>query len=87
MISLRTLQSPYIIPGLVPTGFRDLLVSSDMLLDARSFFKMLSTRFSWLIAKFKIPSFFRLFFFFQIFVCRLEGSPFYLNNVLYQQPQ
>ena len=28
-MSLWTLQSPYIIPGLLPTGFRDLLVSSE----------------------------------------------------------
>ena len=40
IISLQTLQSPYIIPGLVPIGFRDLLFSSDMLLDATSFLKI-----------------------------------------------
>ena len=78
MMSLGTLQSRYIIPGLVPTGFRDLLVSSDMLLDATSFLKMFSTRFSWLIAKFKIPS--SLDYFFQISVCHLEGYPFYLKE-------
>ena len=39
MISLLTLQNPCIIPGLVPTGLRDLLVSSDILLDATSFFR------------------------------------------------
>ena len=38
--SLWTLQSPYIITGLVPTGFRDLLVSADMLLDVTSFFNL-----------------------------------------------
>ena len=31
-----------------------------MLLDTTSLFKILSTRFSWVTAKFKIPSFFRL---------------------------
>ena len=34
---LCTLQEPYIIPGLVPTGFRCLRVSSDMLLESTSF--------------------------------------------------
>ena len=52
-----------IIPGLVLTGLRDFLVSSDILLAATSFLKILSTHFSWLTAKFKMPSFFRLFFF------------------------
>ena len=47
-----------LIPSLVPTGLRDLLVSSDMLLDLRSFFKILPTIFSWLTAKLKISSFF-----------------------------
>ena len=56
-----------------------------MLLDT-SFFRTVSIRFSLLIPKVKIPSFFRLIFF-QISVCRLEGSPFYLNNLLYQQPE
>ena len=37
IISLRTLQSPCIIPCLVPTDLRDLFVSLDMLLDATSF--------------------------------------------------
>ena len=31
MITLGTLQSLHIIPGLVPAGLRDLLVSSDIL--------------------------------------------------------
>ena len=34
---LCTLQEPYIIPGLVSSGFRCLLVSSDMLLESGSF--------------------------------------------------
>ena len=51
-----------------------------------NFFKnLLSTRFSWLTEKFKIASFFRLFF--QISVCHLEGFPFYLNNLLCRQSQ
>ena len=50
----------YTWPG--PNWFKNLFISLDMLLDRRSFFKILSTRFSWLTAKFKIPSFFRLGF-------------------------
>ena len=34
---LCALQEPYIIPGLVPTGFRCLRVSSDMLFETTSF--------------------------------------------------
>ena len=45
MISLWTLQNPHITPGLVRTGLRDLLFSSDILLNATSFLKILSTRF------------------------------------------
>ena len=51
MISLWTLQSPYLIPGLVPTDLKDSLISSDILLIATSFLKILSTRFSCLTAK------------------------------------
>lgn len=39
MIYLWTLQSPYIITGLVPTAWRDLVVSSDIILDTASFFE------------------------------------------------
>ena len=37
MIPLWTLQSPYIIPVLVITGLKDLLASSDKLLDEQVF--------------------------------------------------
>ena len=37
LISLWTLQSPFIIPGLVPTGLGDRLVSSDILLETTIF--------------------------------------------------
>ena len=50
---LCTLQEIYIIPGLVFTGFRCLLVSSDMLLESTSFLKILSMSFSRLVIKFK----------------------------------
>ena len=43
---LCTLLDPYIIPGLVPTGFRCHRVSSDMLLELTSFLYILSMRFS-----------------------------------------
>ena len=46
-------------PELVSTGVRDLLVSSDIPLDAKSFFRILSTHFPWLTAKFEVPSLFR----------------------------
>ena len=44
------------------SGFRDLLLSSGILLDATKFLKILSIRFSWLTEKLKIPSLFKLFF-------------------------
>ena len=47
-------------PDLVRTEFRDLLVSSDILITTSSFCKIFSTCFSWLTAKIKIPSFFIL---------------------------
>ena len=62
MVSLCTLQSPYIIPGLVPNELRDLFVYSNILLNATNFLKILSTRFSWWTAKLEIPLFFRLIF-------------------------
>ena len=37
---LCTLQEPYIVPGLVPTGFRCLRVSSDILLKSTRFLKI-----------------------------------------------
>ena len=43
---LCTLQGPYFILGLVPTYFRCLRVSSDMLLESTSFLKILLMRFS-----------------------------------------
>ena len=45
-----------------PVSFRDLLVSSYILLEARGLFKILSTCFSWLKTKRKIPSFLKLTF-------------------------
>ena len=63
MIFLWTLESPYIVPGQVPTGWRDPLVSSDILLRRNKFLKILLSRFYWLKVKFKIPIFFRLIFF------------------------
>ena len=50
---LCTLQEPYIIPGLVPTGFRCPRVSLDMLLELTSFLYILSTGFSCLVTIFK----------------------------------
>ena len=49
---LYTLQSPYIVPGLVPTNFIDVSVSSEILLQSIKFLKMVSILFSWLSAKF-----------------------------------
>ena len=72
-ISLRALESPHITPGKVPTDFRNLFVSLDILLDVTSYFKVLSTRFSWVTAKVKNPSFFN--------VRQLESFQFYLNNL------
>ena len=62
MVSSWSLQIPHIIQGLLPNGLRDPLAFSDILLDAAKFLKILSTRFSYLTAKLKIPSFFRLLF-------------------------
>ena len=42
---LCTLQFPHIIPGLVPTGFTNLLISFDILLESTRFLKMASIRF------------------------------------------
>ena len=60
LISLRTLPSPYIVPGLVPTSLRGLVISSGIQLDATSFLKILSIRFPWLTVQLKVSSFFRL---------------------------
>ena len=57
-----TLEFPYIIPGLVPTGFMNLRISFDILLESTSFLKMLPIRFSWLITKFRKASFFKVTF-------------------------
>ena len=59
---LCTLQFPYIVLGLVPTGFIDLRISFDILLESLSFWKMVSMRFSWLSKKFTKAPFFRVTF-------------------------
>ena len=43
---LCTLQSPYRVPGLAPTGFTDLRYFFDILLKSTRFLKMVSIRFS-----------------------------------------
>ena len=54
---LRTLQSQYIIPSLFPTGLRYLLVCSYIFSNETGFSKRFLSRFFWLAANFKIPSF------------------------------
>ena len=43
---LCTLQFPYIMPGVVPTGFTVSSISFDILLESTRFLKMVSIRFS-----------------------------------------
>ena len=43
---LCTFKNPYIIPRLVPTGFTELHLSFDILLESTKFSKMGSVRFS-----------------------------------------
>ena len=50
------LQAPYIIPGLAPTSFKYLYVSSDMPLEVESFLQILLMHFSRLIIIFKKSS-------------------------------
>ena len=40
-LALCTLHEPYMIPGLVPTGFKDFLVFSVILLDSTNFLRTL----------------------------------------------
>ena len=58
---LRTLQEPYIIPGLVPTSFRCFRVCSDMLSERASFLQILLC-FSSLVLKLKQLSSFKAIF-------------------------
>ena len=60
--SFSSLQFPYIILGLVPTGFTNLRIFFHILLQSTRFLKMLSIRFSWLTTKFRKAPFFKLTF-------------------------
>ena len=59
---LCTLQSPYVVPGLVQTGFTDFCISFDINinLELTTFLQMLSGRFSSLPTKFRKASSFSL---------------------------
>ena len=46
MLALCSLPEPYMIPGLVPTAFKGVLVLSVILLDSTSFLRTLSACFS-----------------------------------------
>ena len=57
---LCTLQSPYIVPGLVSTGFIELRIFSDILLESVKLLKMVYMRFYWFTAKFRKVSIFKV---------------------------
>ena len=59
---LWTLQSSYIVPGLVSTGFTGLHIYIDILLELSRFLRMVSIRFSWLTTKFRKASCFKVTF-------------------------
>ena len=71
---LCTLQSPYIVLGLVQTGFTDLRISFDILLDLTRYMNKVSVRFSSLTTKFRKLHF--LQYFFQIFFDHLIDFSF-----------